>query len=262
MLNGNINAPILAPSTRSLLERVGGRASHINNPSSSSQGGNDVIQARIDNIVNASPADAAMIQGGYGASPEINAMQMAAAAAAANPMMLQELMMNQMAMMAAMGMMNPAAFAMQGKRSQDGIGRGEHRPPARDRQRCAEDRHGALQEPGVAGATERQWHGAVYFRRGFAAIETNQTDHRPAGMKHPHAPVHCGVVQVVHKIDKVHAASNRSHTRCRTAGPLTRTSRRRCRGGPGKRRAIEGGSGSVGTRQTLQPVTTGRCVGT
>jgi hypothetical protein len=114
MANGNVNAP---SGSRSLLERVSGRSTNNVN-----MGAHDAIQARIDNIVGASPDPNGMImQPGF--VPEVNAMQMAASAAA-NPLMLQEMMMNQMAMMAAMGMMNPANFAMQGDMGMFGGGMG------------------------------------------------------------------------------------------------------------------------------------------
>lgn len=79
---------------KSLIERVGGRQAPAPN---------DAIQARIDSIVGASAPPA------YPGQEQLNAMQMAAAS---NPLLLQEMMMNQMAMMAAMGMMNPAAFGV------------------------------------------------------------------------------------------------------------------------------------------------------
>jgi hypothetical protein len=90
----------LPAAPRSLLERVGGRAP--------SGGVHDLVQARIDSIVGASP-DSMMIPGTTGPfSSDMNmkAMQQW------NPMLLQEMMMNQMALMTAMGMVNPGAFGM------------------------------------------------------------------------------------------------------------------------------------------------------
>jgi nuclear polyadenylated RNA-binding protein NAB2 len=87
-------------NSRSLLERVGGHANK-----------RDEIQARIDTITNNPPVDNMMMGGGFpgmGNMPpgmDMNAMAMA------NPMMLQEIMMNQMALMAQItGMMGPNQF--------------------------------------------------------------------------------------------------------------------------------------------------------
>ncbi|KAH7907004.1 hypothetical protein BJ138DRAFT_1161241 [Hygrophoropsis aurantiaca] len=103
------------PGSRSLLERVGGPARNANN---SAFGGRDDIQARIDNITNNSPDPAMMMaayqnMGGMNGMPPGMDMGMAATA---TPMMLQEMMMNQMALMAqmasSMGMLNPATGQM------------------------------------------------------------------------------------------------------------------------------------------------------
>lgn len=60
----------------------------------------DDIQARIDNIVNSgSPEQSMMMNGGF---PGMNGMDMNQMAGMANPLMLQEMMMNQMALMAQM----------------------------------------------------------------------------------------------------------------------------------------------------------------
>jgi nuclear polyadenylated RNA-binding protein NAB2 len=92
-------------NTRSLLDRVGGPP--VN--------GQDEIQARIDNIVNTGDPNM-MMPAGF---PGMAGMDMNAMAGMANPMMIQELMMNQMALMAHFsGMMNPAqfpGFPMQGQ---------------------------------------------------------------------------------------------------------------------------------------------------
>jgi nuclear polyadenylated RNA-binding protein NAB2 len=103
---------------RSLLDRVGGPAgpSHRVNGGGGFLHPRDDIQSRIDNITNAPAsvpdASAGFVPpglGGVGGGMDPNMM-------AANPMILQEMMMNQMAMMAAMGMMNPAGgqFGMPG----------------------------------------------------------------------------------------------------------------------------------------------------
>lgn len=97
------DGPPSGTNSRSLLDRVGGPA----------VGGQDEIQARIDNIVNTGEPNM-MMAGGF---PGMNNMDMggmdmnAMAASMANPIMMQELMMNQMALMAHFsGMMNPGQF--------------------------------------------------------------------------------------------------------------------------------------------------------
>lgn len=106
------------PNPRSLLERVGGPAGR-----GQKNFQRDEVQARIDNIIGNSPeANMMMAQGFPGMGMDMNAM---AAANMANPIMLQEMMMNQMALMAqmasTMGIINPATgqfggqgFPMQG----------------------------------------------------------------------------------------------------------------------------------------------------
>lgn len=102
-------------SGRSLLDRVGGR-----NSAHPSYARGDEIQARIDAVTNggippggATPDPGMMMgfQNGVG-------MDMTAANVNANSMMLQEMMMNQMALMAqmatSMGMLNPATGQMMG----------------------------------------------------------------------------------------------------------------------------------------------------
>lgn len=109
-------------SSRSLLDRVGGPAGR-NTAASGTNQKHDEIQARIDNIVNNAPESNMLMAGGF----PMNGMEMNPMAAAnmGNPLMLQEMMMNQMALMAqmasSMGMLNPAtgqfvapAFPMQG----------------------------------------------------------------------------------------------------------------------------------------------------
>ncbi|PPQ64949.1 hypothetical protein CVT26_015669 [Gymnopilus dilepis] len=103
---------------RSLLDRVGGPAGR--GPKNFQR---DEIQARIDNIVGNSPEPNMMMPPGFpGMGMDMSAL---AAANMANPIMLQEMMMNQMALMAqmatSMGIINPATgqfngpgFPMQG----------------------------------------------------------------------------------------------------------------------------------------------------
>lgn len=90
------------PAPRSLLDRVGGPS-----PGPRFQGGRDEVQARIDNITNTSP-DPNMMMGfpnGMGMGDMGVGMQ-------TNPLILQEMMLSQMALMAqmanSMGMLNPA----------------------------------------------------------------------------------------------------------------------------------------------------------
>ncbi|KAK0226239.1 hypothetical protein IW262DRAFT_1541313 [Armillaria fumosa] len=102
-------------NSRSLLDRVGGR----NGPTQNGYGQDD-IQARIDNITNTPDANM-MMAAGY---PGMNGMDMNAMAASAmgNPLMLQELMMNQMALMAQIsGMMGPGQFNASGFPMQNGM---------------------------------------------------------------------------------------------------------------------------------------------
>ena len=81
----------------------------------------DDVQARIDSITAQNPEMAAMMMGGAPGPFPMNGMpgmDMAALAGMANPMMLQEMMMNQMALMTqmagALGILNPAAMGMNG----------------------------------------------------------------------------------------------------------------------------------------------------
>jgi len=91
-------------NSRSLIDRVSAAPSHANNQNSFNQ--RDEIQARIDNIVNSDPS--MMVPAGF---PGMNGMDMSAMNGMNNPVMLQELMMNQMALMAQItGMMNPGQF--------------------------------------------------------------------------------------------------------------------------------------------------------
>ncbi|KAF8738491.1 hypothetical protein AX14_011326 [Amanita brunnescens Koide BX004] len=119
--------PVPPPSSRSLLDRVGGPAGR-NTATSGKNQKHDEIQARIDNIVNNAPESNMVMGGGFPMTGiDMNSM---AAANMTNPLLLQEMMMNQMAMMAqmasSMGMLNPATgqfvtpgFPMQGVMPQD-----------------------------------------------------------------------------------------------------------------------------------------------
>nr|VWP00055.1 Amidohydrolase family protein [Ganoderma boninense] len=110
-------------NSRSLLDRVGPRGGH--GPQFKPH---DDVQARIDSITNGGPPDPnlMMMNGGFPMNGmpgmDMTAMGMA------NPLMLQELMMNQMAMMSqiagAMGIMNPATgqFMNNGFPIQPGMG--------------------------------------------------------------------------------------------------------------------------------------------
>jgi len=106
-------------SSRSLLDRVGGPAGR-NVPNHSPR---DEIQARIDNIVN-NAEQSMMMPPGFPGMMEMNSM---AAANMTNPILLQEMMMNQMALMAqmasSMGIINPATgqFGGQGFPMQQGV---------------------------------------------------------------------------------------------------------------------------------------------
>ncbi|KAF8161281.1 hypothetical protein B0H34DRAFT_700238 [Crassisporium funariophilum] len=110
------------PNARSLLDRVGGPAGRPG-PKNFQR---DEIQARIDNIVGNSPEQNMMMAGGFpGMGMDMNAL--AAANMATNPIMLQEMMMNQMALMAqmasTMGIINPntGQFGNQGFPMQQGM---------------------------------------------------------------------------------------------------------------------------------------------
>ncbi|KAG2137265.1 hypothetical protein BD769DRAFT_1651329 [Suillus cothurnatus] len=92
-----------APAQRSLLDRVGGPG-----PGPRFQGGRDEVQARIDNITNTSSDPSAMMAFPNGMGMPEMAVGMGMQA---NPLMLQEMMLSQMALMAqmanSMGMLNP-----------------------------------------------------------------------------------------------------------------------------------------------------------
>lgn len=107
---------------RSLIDRMGPRGGHGPqfNP-------HDDVQARIDSITNGGGDPNMMMMNGGFPMNGMPGMDMAAMGMA-NPMMLQELMLNQMAMMSqiagAMGIMNPAAgqFMNNGFPIQPGMG--------------------------------------------------------------------------------------------------------------------------------------------
>lgn len=108
-------------NSRSLIDRVGGPAGR-NGPKNFQR---DEIQARIDSIVgNSSDSNMMMAAGFPGMGMDMNAI---AAANMANPIMLQEMMMSQMALMAqmasSMGIINPntGQFAGQGFPVQQGM---------------------------------------------------------------------------------------------------------------------------------------------
>jgi len=118
--NSNSNANP-HPNSRSLLDRVGGPAGRPG-PKNFQR---DEIQARIDNIVGNTPDPNMMMAAGFpGMGMDMNAI---AAANMGNPLMLQEMMMNQMALMAqmasSMGIINPntGQFAGQGFPMQQGV---------------------------------------------------------------------------------------------------------------------------------------------
>jgi nuclear polyadenylated RNA-binding protein NAB2 len=108
------------PSTRSLLDRVGGPAGPSRNGNMPNGFAHEDIQSRIDDIVNSSPDPNMMMPGGFPVMGGAGGMDMNAMAGMGNPLMLQEMMMNQMAMMAqmasSMGMMNgaPGQFGFPG----------------------------------------------------------------------------------------------------------------------------------------------------
>ena len=108
------------PNTRSLLDRVGGPAGPSRNGNAPNGFVHEDIQSRIDNIVNSSPDPNMMMPGGFPVMGGAGGIDMGTMAGMANPLMLQEMMMNQMAMMAqmasSMGMMNgsPGQFGFPG----------------------------------------------------------------------------------------------------------------------------------------------------
>ncbi|KAG6857195.1 hypothetical protein H0H87_008260 [Tephrocybe sp. NHM501043] len=109
------------PNSRSLIDRIGGQNAPGRNTGAPNGYGHDEIQSRIDNIVNnGSPEQNMMMAGGF---PGMGGMDMSAIAGMGNPLALQEILMNQMALMAQMTtMMNggagqfvgPGGFPMQG----------------------------------------------------------------------------------------------------------------------------------------------------
>lgn len=105
---------------RSLADRIGGAApGHMQHQphQRNSFSRNDDIQARIDNITSGSQVDPAVLQAAIQGGFMPNSMDMSGMMGA-NPLMLQEMMMNQMALMAQManslGMMNGGGFGPQG----------------------------------------------------------------------------------------------------------------------------------------------------
>lgn len=99
-------------SSRSLLDRMG--------PSRHAPHVHDEIQARIDNITGPSTPDMMMMPAGPAFPMNgMPGMDMGAMGGMNNPIMIQEMMLNQMALMAqmagAMGILNPAAMGMNGQ---------------------------------------------------------------------------------------------------------------------------------------------------
>ena len=96
---------------RSLIDRVGGPAGRNN----AKNHHKDEIQARIDSIVNNATEQNMMIPPGFPAMMDMNM----AAANMANPLLIQEMMMNQMVLMAqmatSMGIINPATGQFSGQ---------------------------------------------------------------------------------------------------------------------------------------------------
>jgi hypothetical protein len=115
-----INGGPTAGGSKSLLERVGGPAGNSRNNQTNGYGRGDDIQSRIDNITNSSPIpDPNMMTTGFPQGFPQSGMDMMTAA---NPVILQEMMMNQMAMMAAMGMMGmPQDMGMYGGNTMGGF---------------------------------------------------------------------------------------------------------------------------------------------
>lgn len=109
--------------SRSLLERVGPARNGANG--NGPPFGEDDIQARIDNITGGGSPDMSMMM--PGAFPGMGGMDMGMGMAGmANPLLLQEMMMNQMALMTqmagAMGMMGAPGQMMNGMPMQQGPG--------------------------------------------------------------------------------------------------------------------------------------------
>ncbi|KAG6813514.1 hypothetical protein H0H92_010218 [Tricholoma furcatifolium] len=105
-------------NSRSLIDRIGGQSG----PGRNGPNGfaHDDVQSRIDNIVGTSPEQNLMMAGGFPGMANAGGMDMSMAGMA-NPMMFQDILMNQMALMAQMtNMMNsgqfvaPGGFPMQG----------------------------------------------------------------------------------------------------------------------------------------------------
>ncbi|KAG5652848.1 hypothetical protein H0H81_003410 [Sphagnurus paluster] len=119
MLRDTGSAPT-NPPTRSLLDRVGGPGPVRN--TGVPNGFHDDIQSRIDNIVNQGGDPNMMMAGGFPGMPGAGGMDMAAMAGMNNPMMFQDIIMNQMHLMAQManmmnagaGQFGPGGFPMQG----------------------------------------------------------------------------------------------------------------------------------------------------
>ncbi|KAG5727102.1 Nuclear polyadenylated RNA-binding protein nab2 [Termitomyces sp. T112] len=114
--------------SRSLIDRIGGQNVPGRNANAPNGYQHDEIQSRIDNIVNSSSEQNIMMGGGYPGMGGAGGMDMSAMAGMANPMVFQDILMNQMALMAQMtSMMNggqfvgPGGFPMQGMPGDIGI---------------------------------------------------------------------------------------------------------------------------------------------
>ncbi|KAG6920193.1 hypothetical protein DXG01_004962 [Tephrocybe rancida] len=110
-------------NSRSLLDRIGGQNGSGRSAGVPNGFPHDDIQSRIDTIVNSSPEQNMMMAGGFPGMGGAGGMDMSAMAGMGNPLAFQEILMNQMALMAQMTtMMNggagqfvgPAGFPMQG----------------------------------------------------------------------------------------------------------------------------------------------------
>lgn len=108
-------------NSKSLIDRIGGQNVPGRNGNAPNGYQHDEIQSRIDNIVNSSPEQGIMMGGGYPGMAGAGGLDMSTMAGMANPMVFQDILMNQMALMAQMtSIMNsgqyvgPGGFPMQG----------------------------------------------------------------------------------------------------------------------------------------------------
>ncbi|KAG6879918.1 hypothetical protein C0992_009582 [Termitomyces sp. T32_za158] len=108
-------------NSKSLIDRIGGQNVPGRNGNAPNGYQHDEIQSRIDNIVNSSSEQSLMMGSGYPGMAGAGGLDMSTMAGMANPMVFQDILMNQMALMAQMtNMMNggqfvgPGGFPMQG----------------------------------------------------------------------------------------------------------------------------------------------------